>query len=94
MRSKGKNPGMQRTIDKLVLGIAFIAPLVTLPQVFKVYQTRSAADISVLSWVLYVACAVPWFLYGIVHRDRRIIISTTLWIIFDVWIIVLALMYS
>src|SRR5690349_16900912 len=88
MQSKARH-----VLDKIVLAVAICAPLVTIPQIYKLYRYRSAAGISTLSWYLYIVCAIPWLLYGIVHRDRRIITSTTLWLVFDIWVVVLATMY-
>jgi uncharacterized protein with PQ loop repeat len=83
-----------RIVDRIVLGTAILAPIVTIPQIFQLYTTKSSANLSLLSWCLYILCAVPWVAYGIFHRDRRIILSTSLWLFFDIWMVILIIVYK
>lgn len=72
----------QRGIDRLVTAVAFIGPLTSLPQIIEIwFVDRNAAGVSVLTWSGFVLMAVVWLAYGIVHRQRPIIISNALWIV-------------
>ena len=35
------------------------------PQIYKVYQTKSAKDISLLMLLNYLICSVSWMIYGL-----------------------------
>ncbi len=82
-----------RYLDRLVLSLAVIGPMFDLPQLFKIYRDKSAGDVSFLTWFLFAFFAIPWLIYGIVHKEKPIIISYSLWIVIDTAIVVGILMY-
>ena len=82
------------TIDKIVLVIAFLAPLIEIPQLVEIYLRKSAENVSLFTWGLFVLFGIPWLIYGIVHREKPIIILYTLWIIIDSVIVVGILLYG
>mgnify|MGYP002826002931 CR=1 FL=1 len=81
-------------LDKLLLIVAIIGPLMTLPQIFKIYYLKSAAGVSILTWSLYSVFNVPWLIYGIVHREKPIIIAYSGWIITNLIVIIGTLLYG
>jgi uncharacterized protein with PQ loop repeat len=81
------------TIDKVVLTLAFIAPLVELPQLIEIYWKKAAEDVSLFTWSFFVIFGIPWLIYGIVHKEKPIIILYSLWIIIDLMIVAGILMY-
>lgn len=83
-----------RLLDKLVLMCAVIGPLVDLPQLFKIYMDKSAKDVSLLTWFFFSLFAIPWLIYGIVHKEKPIIISYSLWILIDSVIVVGIIIYG
>ncbi|MEI6058516.1 MAG: SemiSWEET family transporter [archaeon] len=84
----------KRGIDRLVLIIAFLAPLVELPQLLQIFMTKSAESVSLLTWAMFVVFGVPWLIYGIVHKEKPVIILYSLWIVIDSAIVAGILMYG
>jgi uncharacterized protein with PQ loop repeat len=80
-------------LDKLVLGLAVIGPLVDVPQLVEIYTNKSAEDVSIFTWFFFAFFAIPWLIYGIVHKEKPIIISYSLWIIIDSIIFIGILIY-
>ena len=75
-------------IDKLILFVAIMAPLMTVPQVLKIWVYQNATGVSLLSWASYLIFAFIWLSYGIAHKEKPIIITNVLWIIMKVFVVV------
>lgn len=56
-----------------------MGPLTALPQIFKIYLLKDAAGVSILSWALPALFDIPWVMYGIIHRERPIVVTYLLW---------------
>ena len=82
-----------RLFDKLMLFIAVINPLVTLPQAIKIYSTQNASGLSVFSWAGYTLFAIPWLIYGIIHKEKPLIIAYILVFLLNLSVLVGILMY-
>ncbi|MFA6259123.1 MAG: hypothetical protein WCX29_00760 [Candidatus Peribacteraceae bacterium] len=59
-----------KVLDQSVLLISVIAPFASLPQITQIYSLRSAADLSLATWVLFAIFHVPMLAYGIVHKEK------------------------
>ena len=81
-------------MDKVIVGVGIFGPIMTIPQILKIYFYKNAAGVSVISWGAYLLCALVWFNYGILHKDRAIIFTYGLWIILDTVILYGAIVYS
>ena len=67
-----------------VVGIA--GNLAVIPQLIKAWQS-SAPGMSVLTWVFFIVTASVWLVYGIRHKQKPLIVSTTASIIFNFLIV-------
>ena len=92
-KKKIDDSSFKRAIDRIVLIIAFLAPLVELPQLIEIYVNKAAQNVSVLTWGFFVIFGIPWLIYGIIHKEKPIIILYSLWIIIDSIIVVGILLY-
>jgi len=81
-------------IDKGIYFIAVFSPAMTLPQVYKIWIEHTAAGVSVVSWGSYLAAAIFWLTYGILHRVKPIIIANSCWVVLEVFIVVGVIMYG
>lgn len=68
-----------RLLDNAVTILAILGPLATLPQAYNVWANHNVAGLSLTTWALYFIVNIPFLLYGIVHKERPIIVSNTLW---------------
>ncbi len=80
-------------LDRFLIIVAVIGPLMALPQVLQIYLFKNATGVSALSFGLFAFFDIPWILYGFVHREKPIIIGYSLWLVINVVIVVGALIY-
>lgn len=81
-------------LDKLVLAVAIIEPLSTIPQIIQIFSTQDATAISLATWILFAVAAVIWLLYGIKLKNTPLIISSLLWVITENIIVLGIILYS
>lgn len=63
-------------------------------QAYKIFKTQSAEDISLLSYSICLILLLHWLGYGVLIKDRVIIIAETLGIIGAILVITGTLLYS
>ena len=81
-------------MDKLIYLVAIAGPLITIPQVLKIWIEQNPSGVSVLSWGGYFIGAFFWVTYGFIHKEKPIILANLLWIIFTSLIVVGVFVYS
>lgn len=64
--------GMLATFVGVFLGLA------NLPQAYKVFQRKSADDLSLVTYLIFAVGSVVWILYGLEIKSIPIIIPNTL----------------
>lgn len=64
----------KRIADRMVYLASVLTPIMTLPQVYSVWVNRSAAGISVTAWGYYAVASAVWLWYGILHKERALIL--------------------
>lgn len=85
----------EHAIDRLVNVIAFIAPLSSLPQIIEIwFIDNNAHGVSLVTWSLFVVMSTVWLFYGLVHKQRPIIVSNVLWIIAQGLVVIGALRFD
>ena len=87
-----KNKWINR-LDKFLIFVAVFGPLIALPQILQIFVLKDATGVSGLSWGLYALFNIPWFIYGVVHKDKPITIAYSLSFIANMTVLVGALMY-
>ncbi len=83
-----------RFIDGLMYFTVFLALILTIPQITKVWLGRNASGLSLISWITYAFTNSIWLLYGIVHKEKVIAISSVFWVLFQISIILGILRYG
>lgn len=83
-----------RIIDDWVMAIGVLSPLTSLPQVIQILETKNAEGVSTLTWLLYMVLGFFWLLYGIAHKEKVIIVNNLLWIILELMIVILSIIYK
>ena len=80
-------------LDKIVLIVAVLIPLVEIPQLIEIYTKQSAQNVSSLTWGAFVLFGIPWLIYGIVHKEKPVIVLYALWIVIDSLIFIGTIIY-
>lgn len=65
---------LKNFIDKMVYIAGIVSPLFTFPQVYKIWINKSALDVSLITWITYLFVSIIWLLYGVLHKEKPIII--------------------
>ena len=94
-REKFPSPDKKiRILDNLVLVASALGPLMTIPQLLKIFIFHDAGGVSFISWLAYFLLSFIWLSYGIVHKVKPIIISNILWIIISLSTVIGIIMYG
>ena len=65
-------------VDTLVYAGGIVGPIITLPQLLKIFIEHTAAGVSLFSWVCYLTGSVVYLAYGWAHREKPIIFLNAL----------------
>ncbi|MBD3313035.1 hypothetical protein GF345_01190, partial [Candidatus Woesearchaeota archaeon] len=63
----------KRVMDKVVYAAGVATPIMTLPQVFKIFMEKSADAVSPFTWGSYFLISLIFGIYGILHREIPLI---------------------
>lgn len=81
-------------IDKICYFASVFMPATAIPQIHQLYTTRDADSLSLLMWVLYLVGVIPFLLFGILHKEKQLVVLNVLWLIVTIVIIVGILLFS
>lgn len=81
-------------MDKVIYVIATFGPVMTIPQLIKIWVEKNAIGVSALTWSAYLIVAIFWLIYGKMHNEKPIIYSSILWIIAESLVVIGAIIYS
>lgn len=81
-------------IDILGLTAAFCTTVAFLPQVLKVWKTKSAQDISLAMFMVLTTGVFLWLIYGIIVVDISIIAANTVTLLLSGSILYFKLIYK
>jgi len=83
-----------RILDRLLLGVAILGPLLSIPQIIKIYYFKDATSISSISFLLFSCMNILWIFYGAVHKDKPLTIANCLWFLANLSIFFGAVFYG
>lgn len=71
---------VKKNIDKIFYLGGILSPLMTLPQLIKIFHFQDASGVSLFTWASFFCGAFFLLIYGIVHKQKPIIFmnATTL----------------
>lgn len=72
---------LQRSIDHLIYGIGVLAPIMASFQAVKIWSEQTADGVSLVTFAFNMIANVFWFVYGMVHKEKPIILMYTLFFI-------------
>ncbi|MBU2612745.1 MAG: hypothetical protein KKB62_03425 [Nanoarchaeota archaeon] len=94
-REKFPSPDKKiRFLDNLVLIVSALGPLMTIPQLLKIFIFHDAEGVSFVSWTAYTIFSFVWLAYGFAHKVKPIIVSNILWIVFSFSTVVGIILYG
>jgi MtN3 and saliva related transmembrane protein len=84
---------MNGYIDSIGLVAGLLTTTAFIPQVWKIYRTKSGKDISARMFSLFSAGIVLWLVYGILLQSMPLILSNAVTLVLSLTIIGLKLHY-
>jgi MtN3 and saliva related transmembrane protein len=84
---------MNGLIDTIGLVAGLLTTSAFIPQVLKIYRTKSGKDISARMFSLFSAGIVLWLIYGILLRSMPLILSNVITLSLSLTIIALKIRY-
>ena len=88
------NGEYRKRIENFALAAGIVQPLITLPQIIKIYSSQSAQDVSLLTWVGYLIFGITFLVYGAVFRLKPIWVGQIIWVTMQVIVVIGILMYG
>ncbi len=83
-----------RFMDKAVYIVGIIGPLMTIPQLMKIWIEQNVSGISILSWGTYLFTALFWLVYGIIHKEKPLIFMYSLWVLVEIFVVIGIAIYA
>lgn len=86
IRRLGK--GNDKAVHWLVYIAGIAAPIITIPQLLKIWVDGDTTGISLFTWAAFTVIAAVFAIYGFAHKDRPLIITYVPLTIVDVFIVI------
>jgi|SRR3989344_972802 len=86
-KTHSKNASKKYLIDHVMFIIALVAPIMTIPQLLEIWVNRKVAGVAVATWAAYTFVSFMWLWYGIVHKEKPVILTNLLLLVFDALIV-------
>lgn len=80
--------------ERFVTIIGSLNPIASIPQVIRVWNLRSAEELSLFSWAFGLFGTIVWLIYGISRRSWPLIASGLLWLAVYVPIVIAIILYG
>ena len=87
-------PLQRRIIDFIIVPVAAIQPLSSVPQIITVYSRHDASSISLSSWALYEVFNLLWLWYGLAEKQKAVVISAVMFFILEGLVLVGGFLYG
>jgi uncharacterized protein with PQ loop repeat len=84
----------KRYLDHVIIAVAIIGPLMTIPQIYKIWIYHNASGVSLLTWSTYLLTSFIWLAYSIAHKDKALFLAYVLWIIITFLVVIGVLLYG
>lgn len=81
-------------VDRLTFIVAVVEPLTAIPQAVTIFAHHTAAGISLSTWVGFSCLDAIWIWYGIEHKEKVIVIESSLFMAIQLAIIAGGLLYG
>tara|TARA_Y100001968_G_scaffold270827_1_gene262175 strand:- start:373 stop:648 length:276 start_codon:yes stop_codon:yes gene_type:complete len=80
-------------IDLFGFSAAFLTTIAFLPQLYKIWQTKSAEDVSLIMLILFITGLICWIIYGSIIHSTPIVFANVVTFMFNFSILILKITY-
>lgn len=89
-----RNSVLKNALDLLIYPVAIAAPLALLPQVLQVYKTQDTGSLALPTWLILGILNLVWLLYGLVHRDKPIMLTNVMLACMNFAVVIAIVLYN
>lgn len=86
-------PKKEKFINKFIYVAAVIYPLTTIPQIYDIFISRSAENVSLTTWILYDIFTIIFLWYAIVNKLKPLVIEYALWLVAQTLVVIGIFLY-
>ncbi len=84
----------KRFLDKFIYFIGLLGPVLTIPQIAKIWSEQDASSLSLITWVAYLVGSICFLLYAIAHKEKPLIIIYSSLILVHVFVLIGIMLYG
>lgn len=81
------------TLDRLTYVFGILLPIATIPQAYAILIEKDTAGVSMITWLFYLASSTLFAIFGIVHKQKLLIITYVPFTIIELLIVVGLILY-
>jgi uncharacterized protein with PQ loop repeat len=81
-------------LNKAIYFIGIVGPVLVLPQLLKIWTTKDASGLSLITWTLWIFVDSIWIMYGFVHKILPIVFSHSAYIFTQIGVVTGILLYG
>ena len=85
---------LRNIFDSFIYVSIVFGVLANVPQIVKIYVGHNASGVSLASWIMFAMLSISWLIYGILHKEKPIIIMNLSLIITQIAIAVGIVVYG
>jgi uncharacterized protein with PQ loop repeat len=74
-------------LEKVVYIFCIAGPIMTAPQVARVYLSGQVAGLSIITWASYLFISSFWLIYAVFIKNKPLIVSNVFWILMHIMIV-------
>ena len=89
-----KNHHPSPLLDKIIYFIAIGGPLLTIPQAYEIFTKKTAAGVSLLTWVMYGIVDIFLIAYTFRHKIKPLLITYFAYLLIDIIIVTGIIIYK
>jgi uncharacterized protein with PQ loop repeat len=84
----------KRLMDRLIYVVGILSPIMTIPQILQVWVEKNAAGVSLVSWFSFLIFSFFWLAYGLMHKEKPIIVMYSCLIVMNAIVVAGVLVYG
>ena len=87
---------VQKKMERIMLFVAVIGPLGTVPQVVKVFFTHThlVHGLSLFTWLTFTIISALWLFYGLTFKRTALVVANSLYVVVNGAVVTGILLYS
>lgn len=84
----------KKVIDHIIILVAVLEPMLVLPQALHIFRSRYAEGVSILTWSGLSLLTAIWAWYAYEHNERMVLLYQGLFLMFNSFVMLGALLYG